>query len=114
MTKLKRMKLSLLILTSIFLSGHLSAAPEWSLKPVQCGPLQEIFDRIDNQGLQLLMTMTGNARIGENQYSLPYGMYYNPETGFWTFLEIQGDGETGCVVGVGQGIDFDVPAPKTI
>jgi len=41
-------------------------------------------------------------------------MYYNPETGYWTFLEIQSDGETGCVVGVGQGIDFDVPAPKTI
>jgi len=83
------------------------AEPTWVEKPVQCDTPESVFDRIDKDSMLPLFSSTGKARVGNNMYSLPYGFFYNPDKGYWLFVEFF-DPQTACVIGVGQGVDFDV------
>ena len=87
--------------TSVF------AAPQWVEKPVQCASPSEVFDRLDEGGLEPLFAATGNARVGNEIYTKTYGMFYNEENSYWAFVEFF-DAETMCMVVVGEGIEFDV------
>ena len=81
--------------------------PYWAEKPIQCGPLNEVIERITADGLLPLMAMIGNARVGDNMRVMEYGMWYNPESQAWIIAEFFNE-ETMCIIGVGQGVDFDV------
>ena len=87
-------------------------APKWVEKPVQCASPEAVFERIDGDGLLPLFSSTGNARVEDEMYALPYGFFYNPDTGYWLFVEFF-DPETACVIGVGEGVDFDVSGEET-
>ena len=100
-------KIILTALISLFFTSQLQAEPYWAQKPVQCGPTQEVMDRIDADGLKPLMMMTGNARVENTKRVLPYAFYYDMEEQFWIMVEFFNE-ETSCVVGVGQGVSFDV------
>tara|TARA_R100000951_G_scaffold105567_1_gene99446 strand:- start:1287 stop:1649 length:363 start_codon:yes stop_codon:yes gene_type:complete len=100
-------KIILTALISLFLTSQLQAEPYWAQKPVQCGPTQEVMDRIDQDGLKPLMMMTGNARVENIKKVLPYAFYYEVDEQFWIMVEFF-SAETVCVVGVGQGVNFDV------
>ena len=86
--------------------------PSWVQKPVQCASPEAVFDRIESGGLLPLFSSTGNARVEEDIYSLPYGFFYNPDTGYWLFVEFFSP-TSACIVGVGQGVDFDVQGDES-
>jgi hypothetical protein len=86
--------------------------PVWVEKPVQCASPEAVFDRIESGGLLPLFSSTGNARVENEMYALPYGFFYNPDTGYWLFVEFFSP-TSACVIGVGQGVDFDVSGEAT-
>ena len=81
--------------------------PRWVEKPVQCASPDAVIERIERDDMLPLMAMTGNARVEEDMYTLPYGFFYNPENNYWLFVEFFSP-ETSCIIGVGQGVNFDV------
>jgi len=98
---------------ALSLSTTVSAAPQWVQKPIQCASPQEVIDRLDADGLELLLGATGNARVENNMYSKLYGFYYNQENNYWAFVEFF-DPETMCVIVVGEGVEFDVTPKKEL
>ena len=86
--------------------------PMWVQKPVQCASPEAVFDRIESGGLLPLFSSTGNARVEDEMYALPYGFFYNPDTGYWLFVEFFSP-TSACVIGVGEGVDFDVQGEET-
>ena len=87
-------------------------APMWVQKPVQCASPEAVFERIESGGLLPLFSSTGNARVEEDMYSLPYGFFYNPDNGYWLFVEFFSP-RSACIIGVGEGVDFDVQGEET-
>tara|TARA_B100001093_G_C26425853_1_gene841857 strand:- start:250 stop:639 length:390 start_codon:yes stop_codon:yes gene_type:complete len=87
-------------------------APAWVQKPVQCASPEAVFDRIESDGLLPLFSSTGNARVENEMYALPYGFFYNPENSHWLFVEFFSP-TSACVIGVGEGVDFDVQGDET-
>ena len=87
-------------------------APSWVQKPVQCASPEAVFDRIESDGLLPLFSSTGNARVEDEMYSLPYGFFYNPESTHWLFVEFFSP-TSACVIAVGEGVDFDVQGDET-
>jgi hypothetical protein len=81
--------------------------PYWVEKPVQCATPGEVMERVENDNMIPLLATTGNARIEEELFVLPYGFFYNPETSYWLFVEFHSE-EVACIVGVGDVVDFDV------
>ena len=81
--------------------------PRWVEKPVQCASPDAVIERIERDDMLPMMAMTGNARVEEDMYTLPYGFFYNPENNYWLFVEFFSP-ETSCIIGVGQGVNFDV------
>jgi hypothetical protein len=96
---------------------------------------EKTFRKIDKFGIQLLIGFvttilllvglntafagpddwippTGNARVEDEMYALPYGFFYNPDTGYWLFVEFFSP-TSACVIGVGEGVDFDVQGEET-
>jgi len=86
--------------------------PSWVQKPVQCASPGAVFDRIESGGLLPLFSSIGNARVENEMYSLPYGFFYNSESKHWLFVEFFSPTSV-CVIGVGQGLDFDVQGEET-
>ena len=91
----------------IVLSNIAFAEPKWAEKPIQCASYQEVAARAKADNMTPLLTMEGNARIGDNMYTLPYVFYYNQNTSYWLIVEIHGD-NTACIIGVGDTVNFDV------
>ena len=89
------------------------SAPQWAEKPIQCASPQEVFERLDGEGLLPMFTSTGNARVENNIYTKMYAMFYNAEDGKWAFVEFF-DNETTCIIVVGEGVEFDVSPNKKI
>ena len=81
--------------------------PRWVEKPVQCASPNAVMKRIEKDNMLPMMAMTGNARVEEEMYSLPYGFFYNPDTQYWLVVEFFSP-EISCIIGVGQGVNFDV------
>ena len=101
---------NLLILATSLFSFNALSAPQWVEKPVQCASPQEVFTKLDKDGLLPLLGATGNARVGNNLYVKNYGFLYNEENNYWAFIEFF-DNETICVIVVGEGVEFDM-TPK--
>jgi len=91
----------------ILISNVVSAEPMWAEKPIQCASYQEVAARAKADDMSPLMTMEGNARIGDNMYSLPYVFYYNQNTSYWLIVELHLD-NTACIIAVGDKVNFDV------
>ena len=83
---------------------------EWFRKPVQCGTHEEVKGGLKLVPVYPLMEMTGNVKLVKDTVTIPLKMYYNPETQFWTIIEYQRNG-MACVIGIGEGVNFDV-SPK--
>ena len=101
-----------IILSFIAASIVFAEAPSWVQKPVQCASPEAVFDRIESNGLLPLFSSTGNARVEDEMYSLPYGFFYNPESTHWLFVEFFSP-TSACIIGVGQGVDFDVQGEES-
>ena len=110
-TKIQTILLTI-VLSFIAASIVFAEAPSWVQKPVQCASPESVFDRIESDGLLPLFSSTGNARVENEMYALPYGFFYNPDTGYWLFVEFFSP-TSACVIGVGEGVDFDVEGTET-
>ena len=91
----------------ILFSNVAFSAPQWVEKPVQCATPPEVLDKLDKDKLLPLFAAVGNARVGNEIYTKTYGFFYNEDTQYWAFVEFF-DEETMCMVGIGEGIEFDV------
>ena len=99
---------SIVLWAFIASADHNGPGPEWAQKPVQCADTMEVLDRVEADGLTPLVQMVGNTRVNmETMRSVPYIMYYNQENETWIIVEFLLD-EYACIVGVGQGVNFDV------
>jgi len=95
---------------SIVLWAMIAAAqsgPKWSQKPVQCASPPEVLEMLENEDMEPLIQMAGNILLEGNMYSVPFVFYYNLENTAWYLIEYT-NFEQACVVGVGEGVDFDI------
>jgi len=105
--------MKILIITMFLVIGYvgdLLANPVWAEKPVQCAHPDEVHERILADDAQLLMEMSGVARMNEQEWidDVPYGVYYNPETEQWFVVEYVQLDEYACIIALGEGVNFDV------
>jgi len=91
----------------ILFSNIAFSEPQWVQKPIQCASPKEVLDRLDKDKLLPLFSAVGNARVENEMYVKPYGFFYNEDTEYWAFVEFF-DTEMMCILGVGEGIDFNV------
>lgn len=111
-----KIQITLLTIVLSFIAASIAFAdlhgPKWVEKPVQCASPQSVLDRVDKDEMLPLFSAIGNARVEDSMYSLPYGFFYNQDKGYWLFIEFF-DNNTACVIGVGQGVDFNVSSEVT-
>ena len=104
------------ILVSLF-SFSVLAAPEWRQKPVQCGSSETAMKILEEHNEKAIVGGLTNVKgpKGNNAY-FPFYLFVNSETGTFTIIEYHLDSNEVCVIGYGNGIDFDVQKlfePKT-
>jgi len=99
--------LSIVLWAMIASADHLGIGPQWAQKPVQCASPAEVLEMLEDEDMEPLMQMAGNIRIDDGMYSVPFVLYYNSDTTAWYLVEYT-NFEQACVVGVGEGVSFDV------
>jgi hypothetical protein len=103
---MKKLLISLILFLGYI--GNAFAEPEWAQKPVQCADTQEVLDKIEADNMLPLVQMIGNTTVNAQTVKMvPYVMYYNIENETWRLVEFLRT-EYACVIGLGQGVNFDV------
>ncbi len=100
------------LLTTFFLAVLCSASamadPIWREKPVQCAPIQEIYDYyVTPNKLKPMFIAVAKAATEELEaFTVPIAFYLG-EDGKWLLVELGGD-EYSCVISLGDGWDPNV------
>ena len=82
-------------------------AVEIRSKPVQCGDYDSLNQVIERAGEKPLVGGIGEVKFeGGATEHLPVYIFANADTGTFTIIEIHA--EEVCVLGYGNGLDFDV------
>ena len=99
--------LSVIIIPNIvFADEH---GVEWRTKPVQCGPDSTFFEVLESHGEKALLGgITKLEGPGEPTTHWPVYVFVNTNTGTFTIAEFHLASDEVCVIGYGNGIDFDV------
>jgi len=86
------------------------AEPIWRSKPVQCGNPDTLLQLLDEAGEKAIVgALTDLRQQGSNISDLnPIYFFANTNTGTFTIIEYHLSAQEVCVVGYGQGLDFDV------
>lgn len=96
------------ILVSLFSFSAL-AAPEWRSKPVQCGTAESAMEVLNQAEEKALVGGLTKIRTAQGVSELqPFYLFVNTDTGTFTILEYHLDNNEVCILGFGNGIDFDV------
>jgi len=83
--------------------------PEWRQKPVQCGNAESAMEIIQEAGEKALVGGFSNIKMPNGQNSIqPFYLFINTDTGTFTILEYHTSSDEVCILGYGNGIDFDV------
>jgi|SRR6056300_413931 len=82
----------------------------WRSKPVQCGKADTLLQVLNEAGEKPLVgALTDLRQQGSNISDLnPIYFFANTDTGTFTIIEYHLSAQEVCVVGYGQGLDFDV------
>lgn len=83
--------------------------PEWREKPVQCGKADSAMEIIREAGEKALVGGLTNIRMpGGRNLLQPFYLFINTETGTFTIVEYHSTSDEVCILGYGEGIDFNV------
>ena len=86
-----------------------SDAQEWRQKPVQCGSPETAMQILSNAGEKALVGGLTTVRDPRGTESLfPFYLFVNVDKGTFTIIEYHLSSNEVCIIGYGQGIDFDV------
>ena len=86
------------------------AEPIWRSKPVQCGNPDTLLQLLDKAGEKAIIgALTDLRQQGSNISDLnPIYFFANTNTGTFTIIEYHLSAQEVCVIGYGEGLDFDV------
>ena len=96
------------ILTAMLLLATPAMAVEWFGKPVQCDTLDAVAQLMIDRKQEPLFAGMGAVRIGNDQLTFPTVVFANSEERTWHVIEYNVEVDEACVVGIGNGLDFDV------
>lgn len=83
-------------------------AVEWFGKPVQCDTIDVVTQLMLDREQEPLFAGVGAVRIGDDFLSLPTVVFANSEEKTWHVIEYNVESDQACVVGIGNGLDFNV------
>ena len=86
-----------------------TAQPEYSMKPIHCGPVYNVFTEMQEMEMATFFGGLGTANSVNTDQPIPVYVYLsvNLETLHWAVLEINYEYTEACVIGYGQGAMFD-------
>ena len=90
------------------MSSNAIAEVEWLAKPVQCATLDEVEQLMLERKQTPLFAGLGAVRIEDNQYMFPVMAFANTEEKTWHVIEYNVEMDQACILGVGNGLDFNV------
>jgi len=81
----------------------------WAAKPIQCGPSETAFQTAEQEGLKPAFLGYGYSNSVNYDEPIPVllALYLDPNGGKFVIMEIAADGEEGCIIGQGDGTDFN-------
>lgn len=91
----------------VIFTGFAVSAAEWFSKPIQCGTIQQVVDLMEERDQQPLFAGVGNSRIENNRVTVPTFIFVNMELGTWHVVELNMQSDQGCVLAVGDQLDFE-------
>lgn len=80
----------------------------WFAKPVQCASTDEVTQLMLDRKQEPLFAGMGAVRVGNDQLTFPTVVFANSEERTWHVIEYNVEVDEACVVGIGNGLDFDV------
>lgn len=84
-------------------------AVELRSKPVQCGGMKSLLEVIDRAEEKALIGGLSEVTLDDrSKQIMPVYVFVNIDTGTFTIIEVQLASDEVCVLGYGNGIDFDV------
>ena len=94
----------------IVFSNVAFAETEWRQKPVQCGKDESFFQILNQHGERAMVGGLSDIRDPDESGPTiaPVYLFVNTETGTFTIAEFHLARNEVCVIGFGNGIDFDV------
>lgn len=103
------MKILLYAVVSIILSVQVAYAEvQWRAKPIQCGPIDTLMEKINEAGEVALMGAMTRVTIEDEQFDLPLVVFINSETNEFTVVEFHLPDEEACVIAWGGAVDFEI------
>lgn len=92
-------------------------AVETRSKPVQCGAMAGLLEILNLAEEKALLGGLSQVRLNDGSTQiLPVYVFANTNDGTFTFIEMHPESNEACVLGFGDGLDFDVQQyfePKT-
>jgi len=82
---------------------------EWSMKPIQCGPVYDVLAEMQAVEMSTAFGGLGTANSVNTDKPIPVYVYLsvNLQTNQWAVLEINYEYTEACIIGYGQGAMFD-------
>jgi len=104
------MKITALIALSLAILSPAYANEKWVQKPVQCGSPDKANQILSEYGEKAILGGLTNVKGPEDNRDFYYPLYFfaNTETGSFTIIEYHLGSNEVCVIGYGNGLDFDV------
>tara|TARA_Y100000389_G_C17448422_1_gene513081 strand:- start:1602 stop:1976 length:375 start_codon:yes stop_codon:yes gene_type:complete len=83
--------------------------PEWAAKPIQCGPVYDVFSKMRDGGMETFFGGLGKSNSVNFNTPIDVFLYLtiNMETQQWAAIEVNEEQTDACIVGYGQGTMFD-------
>jgi hypothetical protein len=84
------------------------AEVQWRAKPIQCGPMDTLMERINQSGEEALLGAMTRVTIENEMYDLPLVLFLNSETKEFTVAEFHLQDKEACVIAWGGAVDFEI------
>lgn len=103
------MRTLLFTIITIILSIQLAHAEvQWRVKPIQCGPMDTLMERINQSSEEALLGALTRVTIENEMYDLPLVLFLNSETKEFTIAEFHLQDKEACVIAWGGAVDFEI------
>lgn len=103
------MRTLLFTIIGTILSMQLAHAEvQWRSKPVQCGSMESLMEKINEAGEEPLVAGMTRVTIEDEMYDLPLVFFINTESKEFTVVEFHMQDKEACVIGWGGAITFEI------
>ena len=98
-----------------FISGKVIAQASdtdevyWAAKPIQCGPLKQMFEQMQDKGHVAAFGGLGIAHSEnfDNTFNVFNFLSVNMEDNTWIMIEVNAEKTMACAVAYGTGVEFN-------